>query len=70
MTDAAGVFHVNENGTFAKGTGRFQNAYGHFNSQGPFGPGVTLPAAKSKAPAGMSMFWIGHYDGTICNVTK
>ena len=70
MTNPAGVFHVNENGAFAKGTGRFRKAFGHFNSQGPFGPAVTLPAGKSKAPAGALMRWIGHYDGMICNVAK
>ncbi len=70
MTDASGVFHVNEIGTFANGKGQFRNAYGHFNSQGPFGTGVVLPTGKAKPPAGVKMFWIGHYDGTICGVGK
>ncbi len=70
MKSASGVFHVNEIGTFAKGTGRFQKTYGHFNSQGPFGPGVVLPAAKAKPPAGVSMYWIGHYDGIVCGLNK
>jgi len=32
-----GVFHVNETGYFARGTGRFRHAWGRFNLQGPFG---------------------------------
>ncbi len=68
MTSQSGVFHVNENGTFANGKGRFRKVYGQFNSQGPFGPGVVLPAGKPSAPAGAKMYWIGHYDGMICDV--
>jgi hypothetical protein len=70
MTNPSGVFHVNEIGTLAKGTGRFRKAYGHFNSQGPFGPGVVLPAGKVSPPAGVTMYWIGHYDGTICGLSE
>lgn len=70
MKDSAGVFHVNEIGAFANGTGRFRKASGHFNSQGPFGPGVRLPAGKVNPPAGASMYWIGQYDGTICGIRK
>jgi hypothetical protein len=69
MTNAAGVFHVNENGTFANGTGRFRTASGHFTSQGPFGPAVVLPRGK-EPPTKMAMYWIGHYSGTICGVGK
>ncbi len=68
MTSPSGVFHVNEVGTFANGKGRFRKAVGHFNSHGPFGPSVVLPAGKVTVPAGMTMFWIGHYDGTLCGV--
>ncbi len=71
MQSSTGVFHVNENGGFANGTGRFRKAQGRFTSQGPFGPSVVLPAAKvANAPSGMAMYWIGHYDGTICGVAS
>jgi hypothetical protein len=70
MTNVSGVFHVNEIGTFANGTGSFRKASGHFTSQGPFGPGVRLPGGKAKPPAGASMYWIGHYDGVICGIGK
>jgi hypothetical protein len=70
MTDSAsqsGVFHVNEIGTFANGAGRFKNAYGHFSSQGPFGPKVKLPANLHPAEEA-DMFWIGQYNGYICGI--
>jgi hypothetical protein len=70
MNDAAaasGVFHVNEIGTFAHGTGIFKNAYGHFSSQGPFGPKVKLPE-NVKPPENADMFWIGQYNGMICGI--
>lgn len=66
MTSPSGVFHVNENGTFANGKGMFKRAFGRFTSQGPFGPKVVLPAGKVKPPEGVTLYWIGHYDGTIC----
>jgi hypothetical protein len=72
MNDAAaqsGIFHVNEIGTFANGKGKFKNAYGHFSSQGPFGPNVKLPEA-AKVPEGSQMFWIGQYHGFVCGVTE
>ena len=70
MNDAAagsGVFHVNEIGTFAHGTGVFKNVYGHFSSQGPFGPKVKLPDTIKPAE-GADMFWIGQYHGMICGL--
>lgn len=70
QTDAAGtggVYHVNETGSFAKGTGRFQHAWGRFNLQGPFGPGVSLPDNITPA-ANDGWFWIGQYTGTICDL--
>lgn len=70
QTDAAadsGVFHVNETGYFAKGTGRFRHAYGRFNLQGPFGPGTRLPSEITPGPND-GLFWIGQYNGTICGV--
>lgn len=68
QTDSAGnlgVFHVNETGYFARGTGRFKHAWGRFNLQGPFGPGVKLPT--NIVPGDNDgLFWIGQYNGTIC----
>lgn len=75
MTDAAsaesGVFHVIELGTFAKGTGVFKNAYGSLSAQGPFGPGVKLPANIKLPPAaeGASWFWVGPSQGMICGMS-
>lgn len=71
-TDAAGgsgVFHVNETGYFAKGTGRFKNAWGRFNLQGPFGWGVRLPDNVHPG-TNDGLFWIGQYVGTICGVRE
>jgi|SRR5208283_4075412 len=71
MNDAvssSGVFHINEIGTFTKGTGRFKNAYGHWTMQGPFGPGVTLPG-NIQPPSDADMYWIGQYHGTICGIS-
>jgi hypothetical protein len=70
QTDAAatsGVFHVNETGYFARGTGRLKHAWGRFNLQGPFGPGVKLPSEIVLADND-GWFWIGQYNGTICGV--
>jgi hypothetical protein len=64
---AQGVFHVNETGYFARGTGRFKHAWGRLNLQGPFGPGVTLPKSVEPGPND-GFFWIGQYMGTICGV--
>jgi hypothetical protein len=72
MNDAAstsGVFHVNETGYFAKGTGRLKNAWGRFNLQGPFGPGVKLPESIQPG-TNDGLFWIGQYVGSICGVEK
>lgn len=66
MKNPSGVFHVNENGLFANGKGKFKGVYGRFTSQGPFGSGVVLPAGKVKPPEGMKLYWIGHYEGTVC----
>jgi len=68
MNDAAsssGVFHINEIGTFTKGSGRFKNAYGHWTMQGPFGPAVPLPIAPLPAA---NTYWIGQYDGMLCGI--
>ncbi|HZS95228.1 MAG TPA: hypothetical protein VFA40_00505 [Terriglobales bacterium] len=62
-----GVFHVNETGYFARGTGRFRHAWGRFNLQGPFGPGVALPTTIEPG-LNDGLFWIGQYVGTICGV--
>ena len=62
-----GVYHVNETGYFDRGTGRFKGAWGRFNLQGPFGPGVMLPADIVPG-ANDGLFWIGQYNGTICGV--
>jgi hypothetical protein len=71
QTDAvgtsAGLFHVNETGYFANGQGKFKHAWGRFSSQGPFGPGVTLPP-EIKPTANDGLFWIGQYNGMICGV--
>ena len=70
QTDAGGsqgVYHVNETGSFAKGTGRFRGAWGRFNLQGPFGPGVSLPS-NITPDANDGFFWIGQYNGTICGL--
>ncbi len=70
QTDAAGtqgVYHVNETGSFARGTGRFHHAWGRFNLQGPFGWGVTLPSKITAGPND-GFFWIGQYNGTICGL--
>jgi hypothetical protein len=72
MNDAvstSGVFHVDETGYFAKGTGRFKNAWGRFNLQGPFGPGVKLPE-NIQPGTNDGLFWIGQYVGSICGVEK
>jgi hypothetical protein len=66
---STGIFHVNEIGTFSNGKGKFKNAYGHFSSQGPFGPNVKLPSTAT-VPEGSNMFWIGQYHGFICGVTE
>ena len=71
QTDAAatqGVYHVNETGSFARGTGRFHHAWGRFNLQGPFGWGVSLPSKITPGPND-GLFWIGQYNGTICGLT-
>lgn len=71
MTDPGGVqgvLHVDETGYFSKGTGRFKNAWGRFNLQGPFGPGVKLPASITP-DINDGRFWIGQYFGTICGVS-
>jgi len=70
QTDAAGtqgVYHVNETGSFARGTGRFRHAWGRFNLQGPFGWGVSLPSKITPGPND-GFFWIGQYNGTICGL--
>jgi hypothetical protein len=70
QTDAAGtqgVYHVNETGSFAKGTGRFRGAWGRFNLQGPFGTGVSLPS-NITPDVNDGWFWIGQYNGTICGL--
>lgn len=64
---STGVYHVNETGYFAGGTGRFKNAWGRFNLQGPFGPSVVLPDEIKPGPND-KLFWIGQYNGTICGV--
>ncbi len=66
MNNPAKVFHVNMNGRFANGHGKYKKAWGRFSAEGPFGPGVVLPAGKVKPPEGVSMYWIGHYDGLLC----
>lgn len=63
------IFHVNETGYFANGKGRFKNAWGRFNLQGPFGPGVKLPQ-RIVPGRNDGMFWIGQYVGTICDVRR
>lgn len=65
---ATGLFHVNEVGYFKNGTGKLKNAWGRFSSQGPFGPGVTLPA-EVKPTENDGMFWIGQYTGNVCGVS-
>jgi hypothetical protein len=70
MTDAvsaSGFYDVRENGTFTHGTGMFKGAYGHWVTYGPFGPAVKLPDDIKPAPDA-TMYWIGHYDGTICGI--
>lgn len=72
MNDSAstsGVFHVNETGYFARGTGKFKNAWGRFSLQGPFGPGVKLPDSIHPG-TNDGLFWIGQYFGSICGVEK
>lgn len=64
---AQGVYHVNEIGSFAQGTGRFQHAWGRFMLQGPFGWGVSLPSNITPG-ANDGLFWIGQYYGTICGL--
>ncbi len=64
---AGGVYHVNETGYFARGTGRFKQAWGRFNLQGPFGPGVKLPD-DIKPGENDGKLWIGQYNGTICGL--
>jgi len=65
----APFFHVNETGYFAKSTGRFKNALGRFNLQGPFGWGVKLPDNVHPG-ANDGLFWIGQYVGSICGVKE
>jgi hypothetical protein len=70
QTDAGGsqgVYHVNEIGSFARGTGRFQHAWGRFTQQGPFGRGVSLPSTVTPG-VNDGMFWIGQYYGTVCGL--
>ncbi|HEV2468192.1 MAG TPA: hypothetical protein VGS78_03285 [Candidatus Sulfotelmatobacter sp.] len=70
QTDAAGtqgVYHVNETGSFARGTGRFQRAWGRFNLQGPFGSGIILPSNITPG-TNDGWFWIGQYNGTVCGL--
>ncbi len=72
QTDAAGtsgVYHVNETGYFTRGTGQFKHAWGRFNLQGPFGPGVTLPDDINPGENDGWM-WIGQYNGTICGAKQ
>jgi hypothetical protein len=64
---ATGVGHVNESGYFANGNGAFRKAWGRFNLQGPFGPGVKLPS-EIIPTENDGWFWIGQYFGTICDV--
>jgi hypothetical protein len=64
-----GVYHVNETGYFDRGTGRFKGAWGRFNLQGPFGPGVMLPAEITPG-VNDGLFWIGQYNGTICGLRE
>ncbi|HKS71876.1 MAG TPA: hypothetical protein VJQ82_01690 [Terriglobales bacterium] len=66
---STGVYHVNETGYFARGSGRFKNAWGRFNLQGPFGPSVVLPDEIKPGPND-GLFWIGQYNGTICGVKE
>ena len=71
QTDPAGtqgVYHVNEIGYFARGTGRFQHAWGRFTLQGPFGFGVALPTNITPG-TNDGLFWIGQYNGSICGLT-
>jgi hypothetical protein len=65
---SSGVFHINEIGTFTKGTGSFRNAYGHWIMQGPFGPSVTLPS-NIQPPPDADLYWIGQYHGTLCGIS-
>jgi len=69
QTDPAGtqgVYHLNEIGYFARGTGRFQHAWGRFTLRGPFGWGVTLTNITPGTNDGL--FWVGQYNGSICGL--
>lgn len=60
---------MNETGSFDHGKGAFRDAWGRFNLQGPFGPGVKLPPAVFPGPND-GWFWIGQYVGTVCGVKE
>jgi len=74
MTDQAlavwGVSHISEIGTFAKSTGMFRNAYGHWITEGPFGTNVKLPDFVKTTDDADGYYWIGQYHGTVCGMTN
>ena len=70
MTDASGVFHVIEVGTFTNGTGVFKHGYGNLISSGPFGPNVKLPDNIKLPPEAQGAWlWVGPVQGMICGMS-
>lgn len=70
MTNAGGVYHIREVGTFVNGTGAFVNAYGNLTAEGPFGPGVVLHDVTGLPLIDATMFWVAPSQGTICGVNS
>jgi hypothetical protein len=69
MTNAAGIYHIREVGTFGNGTGAFVNAYGNLAADGPFGPSVVLHNLPT-FPTVPAMFYLAPSLGTICGMNN
>jgi len=65
MTNADGVFHIREVGTFSNGQGALKHAYGNLTSEGPFGPAVVLHDVP-ELPEGAIMYFVAPSQGMIC----
>lgn len=66
MTNAGGIFHIREVGTFINGEGAFTHMVGTITAEGPFGPAVKLPEGVP-LPTG-SMYWVAPVQGIICGM--
>lgn len=70
MTNAGGVWHIREVGTFVNGTGGFKHAFGNLTAEGPFGPGVILHGVEGLPMLDARYFWVAPSQGMICGMNR